>query len=614
MRYFLRIQHRNLTVNKTPKNHTLIESYLPIKTVFQTSNQIFLQTYRYDTNDKSIIQSHWEQPFYEDDKGFLFIGGYVLNRLKYSNANGIMAPTPKEIYDIVKVNADNLYDFFKGSYYLILFNKENEKLTIYSSPMNVFPAFYSFESDIFIFTNILEFILQEKNTIEIDSTGLIEFSLFDHTIGNKTIYKDIFSPLGGTKIELQHGKCSESLVYDVSRWINKKPKTRKSSINEINKVLDQTIQNYIAPIDNFNISLTGGFDGRLNFSFLKPYQYKKAQAFSYGKKESLQISIPQMISKKLGFKYKSVLLETDFVERYADLGMAAILLTSGITPYRRANYLYGYNVIKDFSRNCIIGQCDLIRPLYTNPAGAIFNQFSKTIFFSKDFNKFEDQFKRIANIGYVNEELFSPEVALTIYNDISARYLTPYSNFSEKERYFIFLYSESMIKFWQTECHLVDFFVDDFISFSDLDYIEILSTTKYFGLYKGIFATNQYKRRKAHDLYIDLMKINNNRLNHIVTDRMFKPIWLNYGLLGYIIAYLGKEKSKRRRSKFGNDTFGELEWSSKFYEKYKGEIYQNNTLFKNLSLTNNPYESDNTYRFDRHISLKLWLQHAGINL
>jgi hypothetical protein len=479
--------------------------------------------------------------------------------------------------------------------------------------MNLYPVFFTIQSGELIFSNILEFVLKAKKTIEINDQSIVEFALFDHSIGMGTLYKDVFSIPGGVKILIENDTFRKDIVYDLSKWIHKKPKSRKDSLHEINQVLTSVISNYTSNVKNFNISLTGGFDGRLNFSFIKPHDYARLQTFSYGKSSSLQLTIPQKISNSLGFHYKPVFLDDEFTNQYAELGDEVIKLSGGITPFMRANYLFAYGKIKDFSRNCIIGQCDMIRPLYTNPAGSVFNNYSHDFFYKSGFQKFLKDYNYIGKNGFLNQNLFSIDIADRIYKNISSQYISGYKEFSNDEQYFLFLYKESLMKFWQTECHIVDLLVDDFISFADLDYIETLSTSAYFGLYKGIFARNQIKRRKAHDLYIDLMTLNNNSLNNFITDRFFKPKWLKYGYLGYLIATLGKQRANSRKKQLGNDTFGGETWSAKFYNRFRSELMCENKYFNLLNMgSNRPYSDDNNYRLNRHFSLKLWLDQLGL--
>jgi hypothetical protein len=419
--------------------------------------------------------------------------------------------------------------------------------------------------------------------------------------------------IGGQKLTFVQNKINEETIYDLSRWITKKPKSKKTSLEEINATLTRHISEFVDSVKRFNLSLTGGFDGRLNLSFVKHSDFKKLQAFSYGKKDSLQISIPQKISSKLKFLYKPILLDHEFEGNYSKFGMDAIINSGGITPFIRANYPYAYSKISAFSRNCIIGQCDVIRPLFTNPAGAIFNSFSKNIFFGKDDSDFYFACNKLSKEGFLNQQLFTKDIIESIYNAVRNAYIIPYVELTANEQFYIFLLKESMLKFWHTECHIVDLYVNDFISFSDLDYLETISGTEYFGLYKGIFATNQFQRRKGHDLYYDLMKINNNVLNNIITDRFFKPKWIGKSYFGYFMIAFGKLRLKQRLKRLGDDTFGGLSWSKHFYLDFNNEIYADNQYFNLNNLKRNePYQDNNRHRLDRHISIKLWLQYIGL--
>ncbi len=613
MRFFLKIDIEGNEIRQNELHYEYLNKYLPIEDVVKNIKGIYLKILKYKVRKAGIIEKNWEKPYFNNDEYFIFIAGYVLNRIKESDRTNIIVPKPEQILNIILKTKDNHYNYLKGCYYILLFEKTTKKITIYSSPMYLYPVFYTLKNNVLVFSNVLSYIINDLDKKEINEQGIIEFSLFDHTIGFKTIYKNLYTITGGKKIELKKNFLKESIVYDISRWIHSNPRSKKESLENINYILKKVIYNYVSNVEKFNISLTGGFDGRLNFSMIHPKDYQKLQAFSYGKIGSLQISIPEKISRTLGFRYIPVKLDKDFENQYSALGYETILLSGGITPFIRANYLYSYNKISDYSRNCLIGQCDMIRPLYNNPAGAIFNEFTNSIFLYENYDKFLENYKILKNNGYVNKILFNKKWEKVIYDEIVSYFVDDYYGLSNKERLFLFLYKESMIKFWQTECHVVDLFVDDFIPFSDLDFIEELASSQYFGLYKGIFAKNQFQRRKAHDLYIDLMDMNNRLLNNIITDRFFKPKWLKYGILGYLIAFIGKQKSRRYYNRVGNDTFGEESWTKLFYNSYSKLLNKKNSLFSNNLSKRNVYKDDNAYRFDRHISLKLWLDYIGIS-
>lgn len=569
-------------------------------------------TYMYETDDKSIVEANWDKPYYYNDDYFLFIGGHVFYRISEADKTGRYVPSPEEVLKIILLYDGNHFEILKGNYHFLLFNRKNKKATIYSSPLSLYPAWYFKEKGKLTVSNILESILRMKEKVKIDTQGLVEFSLFDHSIGTRTLYQDIFQLSGGYKRTVTEIEGKEELFYDVVKWKTDKPLARKDSLHEIDNILKRHISEFTGSVKKFNISLTGGFDGRLNFSFINKADYSRLQAFSYGMKKSLQLQIPDAISSKLHFSYKGVVLGDQFEKQFADLGMDSILLTGGVTPFVRANYPYGYNQVNVFSRNCMLGQCDFIRPLYTNPAGAIFNTYTHEIFYGNDPLKFYDACRSLSKAGFLNEVLFTDEIVEMIYQYINETYILPYPDLNNNERYYFFLVKESMLKFWQTECHLVDLFVNDFISFSDLDYIESLSKSEYFGLYKGIFASNQFERRSGQDLYADLMHINNNDLNEIITDRLYKPKWIRKGTHGYLMIALGKLRANYRKRKTGNDTFSG-DWSDLFYGKFKAEIDRQVMLFNTSNLNNSkPYSDDNKFRYDRHISLKLWLQYMNL--
>jgi hypothetical protein len=612
MRYFIKIDLQNKPVPKTGLEHARLQKYLPLKTVHKTGPSVFLQTFRYESRGSGVIDANWERPFFENNAFFMFVGGHVLFRLNAAEKSGTVVPTPEEICELIVREGENHYRYLKGNYYLLLVDKKKGSIVIYSSPLSLYPVYFTLQADVLAFSNILEWVLPESAPIAVNVQGLVEFALFDHPLGMNTLYRNIHAISGGTRIDISNNRFKETVVYDIAQWIHGKPISRREALPEISHVLRRVMADYTAPVSRFNLSLTGGFDGRLNLSLIHERDYPRMQTFSYAKSGSLQLSIPKKISEALGFGYKPILLDEEFVGQYAELGHETIMVSEGITPFIRANYLYGYGKLIDFSRYCILGQCDMIRPLYTNPAGAIFNKYSRGIFYQKNFADFLLDFNRLRENGFLKKDLFSDEMAEMIFNHVKDRYVTKYPQFTDPERYFLFLYKESMVKFWQTECHVVDLLVDDFISFADLDYLETLAASEYFGLYKGIFAANQFKRRTAHDLYIDLMALNNDRLNDFSTDRLFKPKWLKYGLLGLVAAFVGKNRAKRRFEKSGNDTFGGLDWSNLFYDRYKNEIKRENELFELKNMANQPYADDNLYRLDRHLSLKLWFDHLHI--
>ncbi len=613
MRFFLSIDLNKKEHKIYSFKNALISKFLTVERTIKPSPNTILTTLRYDRIKPGLIEKNWDNPSYNNDDFFIFIGGHVLYRNAF-RTNEKIVPAPIDVLSIINELAEDHYSILKGNYYIILYNKLLSKISIYSSPMFMHPAFYSFRNNHLIFTNYLD-SFKEYIPISLDNQGLLEFSLFDHCLHTRTIYSGIYSVQGGYLTEFFENRKNEKLIYDVAKWSTDKPLKRKEALQSINQSLKTSIGDYIQSTDKFNISLTGGFDGRLNFSFINESDYGRLKARSYGITGSSQILIPQGVSKKLDFDYEPVLLDNEFEKSYSKDGLNSIYLTCGITGFNRAIYPYAYKKFSNFSRSCILGQCDMIRPLFNNPAGVIFNEFSWPIFFD-DFETYRRKVMNFSKHTFLNETFFTDENIKNIYNEIHQRYCHNYSGMSEKLQFYFFLFKESLMKYWHTEFHLVDIFVDDYVSFADLDYLELLFDSEYAGIYKGLLAKNQFRRKSPHDLYVDLMALNNDKLNYLYNDRHFKPGWLKFGFAGWAFAAAAKKTGSFKYRKIKNDTFNADKWAAIFYKENRKEVIRNSSLYNNENIMNSIYKSNwdtgLSYRLNRAVSQKLWLQHNSL--
>ncbi len=609
MRYFLSINLNCKSAFNYSFENTELAKHLTIEKSFSPEKWINLTVRKYDREKAGLIEYNWENPCYNNDSYFIFIGGSVLFRNEFRTENK-KVPSPSEILSIITEYGDNHYKILKGNYYIILVNKNDMSIKLYSSPMFMYPAFFYFENGVFIFTNDLNAF---KNFIPltINKQGLVEMELFDHCLHTGTIYNEIKSVQGGYLLEFKDEGTTDKLVYDISKWYKTQPESKKIALPKIDSALKTCINDWADSTDTFNISLTGGFDGRLNLAFIEKEKYESLHAVQYGLQGSSQLEIPMKIAKELGFKCDPVILNEEFIRQFNEMAMLCINLTGGVTGFNRAVYPYAYNRIKDFSRSCILGQCDMIRPLYNNPAGVIFNEFSKAIFFEnkETFMKNVNEYKKKS---FVNSDYYTEENIDNIYLEVKKRYQNNYSMLSKELQFYFFLLKESLMKYWHTEFHIVSVYVDDYTSFADLDYLEILFNSHYAGIYKGLLAKNQFGRKNPHDLYVDLTQINNRQLNYFKNDRFIKPIWLKYGKLGLAFAAIVKKISKSVSTKPKNDTFDMENWSSKFYKEFDHLILEDSVHFNSERIRNElkrkQTDEGQSYRFNRIISQKIWLK------
>lgn len=608
MRYFLSINTQGRTANRFGYENTKLAELLSEKKSLQIDYNIFLTTLQYSREQPGLIEANWNEPYYNDASEFLFIGGSIIYRNSRAVSCGSV-PTPDAVLNVLK-NNKFIHCEFKGNFYIVYYNKQKNVITIYSSVLIMHPAYYSlsYNGD-FVFTNSLV-VFPKIQPCKINKQALLEHELFDHSISDRTFYDGVKAVEGGMKIEISSGIEKKELIYDISKWYTKSPQTKKETLLAIKESLETSIGYYLNRTERFNISLTGGFDGRLNFSFINKKLYPRLRAVSYGIWGSKQIKIPKFISKKLKFSYSPIYFDNEFNENYSRLGNLTVELTGGLTGFNRAVYPFAYEKIASYSRSCIIGQCDMIRPLFGNPAGIIINRFNKEIFYGS-----RDAFLRLGKdfiaSAFIKPDFFSDELLCNIYDEIKTKYIDCYRNLSSDFQFYFYLLKESLMKYWQTEFHIVDLYIDDYVSFADLDYLELLFNSEYAGLYKGLFADNQIGRRNPHDLYIDLMSLNNNKLNYFFNDRYFMPGWLKFGKLGWIIS--GAAKKIGRYLDKGDDTFNAKYWTKLYYEGNSDSIKEKSLFYEVSNIENamkkmEKLSPEDLYKLNRAISLKYWLK------
>jgi hypothetical protein len=611
MRYSLSIslsQNQEKLSNFDFSKSVLAEELLQHQSII-FGNSISVSTAHYDRKVPGLVEANWSEPYFDNEKIFLFIGGYIITRNDYVKEFGDV-PSPKLVADFLYSGfAEDLYQKFKGNYYILYFDKEQNTVQVFSAPLVIHPVFYTFKEGVIQFSNFMG-AFSDVNIDNVNKKSLVEFVLFDHTLANSTLYTNVFTCMGGEQTIFYQDRIERKIIYDLVKWYTIKPLSRKKALPRIKDALRKSIDVYLSKTKEFNSSLTGGFDGRLNLALIPKDRYQDTQAISYGIKGSSNINIPIKITQTFNIKHKPIYLDQDFENQYSDLGLKSIYLTGGHTGFHRAMYPYAYSIMSNYSRSCILGQCDMIRPLYTNPAGIVFNEPSRSVFFGT-YQDFIIESKKSLSSSIIKIDNVEDEILKSIYEEIQSRYITPYSNLNNKLSYYFYLYKEGLVKFWQTEFHLVDIFIDDYVSFADLDYLELLFSSKYAGIYKGLLADNQASRRRGQDLYVDLMTLNNNKLNSFLVDRGYKPKWLKFGYLGWAFSGAIKIiKSKLKKEK--DDTFRSNRWTSIWIKSNKDLVMNPNKFFdldkikeKSVDI---PKEKE-LHTFVRALSLKVWLDY-----
>ena len=140
----------------------------------------------------------------------------------------------------------------------------------------------------------------------INQNAQLELTMSGFVIGNKTIYKYLYSLKAGEIVLLSTNTHEYLQYFRYYGEINNK------SFNEYLKELTEVTLNIFSKMLNqignrqIIISLSAGYDSRLVASILKYLGAKNVKCYTYGTPGNFEAKIAKLISQKLGYKWKFV--------------------------------------------------------------------------------------------------------------------------------------------------------------------------------------------------------------------------------------------------------------------------------------------------------------------
>ena len=221
-----------------------------------------------DTIDKSI------QPVItENGRYIISFNGQIYNIKEIKKKFDL----PKEILldtTIISILCNKLGIKFineiDGMFALIIYDKIDKKIISIRDNTGQKPLYYFFDKKNFILSSEINPILKSiKKNVEVD-LDFNEHLRFICSIGEKTVYKNIFKCLPGQKIEFDLKTNNLSKSFFNHNLVKKEAK--------LENLLSQTIQNHLQTNQKIIINLSGGIDS--NIILHESLKSKKIEALS----------------------------------------------------------------------------------------------------------------------------------------------------------------------------------------------------------------------------------------------------------------------------------------------------------------------------------------------
>jgi len=494
----------------------------------------------------------------ENEKYSLFLHGKVFYRKEYSHDSTGSISEQDLLYQLV-MNGESFLKKLKGEFLIFLYDSQNKSVKLYTDQLHAYTYYYYFSDSLLIisssFSEIISILRDNNIQLKINNHALIEYYLFDYILNNETFIENIYETGPGEIIELKKNKISIDKHYDVFKDLNfSGPDTDQIAGIEILKdVFNHNVNISIQRPETIAVALTGGYDSRSLIASLGN-NFKEYQYYSYGKPESWDIMIPQLIADKIGLNYKPFLLGSEFEEQFTELGEKALMLSDGTGRLTNANYVYIYSSFFPGKSSIMTGLfgSELIKRI-SGPNLAM-NSKVLALLTSKDLEKTViSQLKDTWQDNFFSQEFINP-LAEAVISKVLAHELVN-NRLPQNQKVFLHFLRLGIPKYFQKELKIQSPWVSNLHPFFDLDFINALMKTPFPNVYSWNLKKSLVKNLKTHKLYgalIDQKPV----LSEFISTHGFKPKYLRHKIYTPLLAmdfYRYKKKIKADSSMTFND-------------------------------------------------------------
>lgn len=238
------------------------------------------------------LNSFWKE--YKNEKVIFFLKGYIYSHKIEEITNILEDITQDEIEKF-------LYSL--NGHFSIIVKKDNFSFIAVDKVRST-PLFFTQLEDIFyIDYNPKNLVSKVGFNKQVRNDASLEISMSGFTIGNKTLYKNLYSLKAGEFVIFENNNYKYIQYYKYFGEIQ--DKIYMEYINELYEVTLNIFRKMLKEIGKRQIiiPLSAGNDSRLVVSALKHLGAENVKCYSYGKEGNFEAKIAKLIAKKLGYEW-----------------------------------------------------------------------------------------------------------------------------------------------------------------------------------------------------------------------------------------------------------------------------------------------------------------------
>lgn len=411
----------------------------------------------------------------------------------------------------------------KGTFYIIRINHDAQSIEVASSIFGIFPVFYAEKDEDFFASSDLQLLVHAANiTPHISRRFILETVLFNYPLFDRTIYEEVRNLPANSKLQFKKGKLQVQKYLDITALFQQNPIPYRKHINHLSDFLIDTIREYF-PKEHFNITFTGGFDGRTLVSCAK-YHNAGFSTFSLGSIKNDDVYLPLEHAARLGITHHPVYLdEPGYIGSFLDHARDLLDQSAALTNISYTHFLYASGKMAANSNYLLtgFGGSEIFRSL--DIRGAVTSHELVDFF---EFTRNKDWVARIRNsekLRLLHEDIVRQELGPLI-DELSDYQDRTSGDMSLNERIYIYLYEEIFRKVFGPVITSMSGNMNVRNPYFDYAFNAELLKYSIAGLYSKFFVRNPAKRYKGQVLYGHVIKKTSPLLAGLVTGKGYRPV------------------------------------------------------------------------------------------
>lgn len=214
--------------------------------------------------------------------------------------------------------------------FILYINKQNAQLILVNDIYGIYPIYYSNVGENFIISNDYNGLIKLQNSAKIDIRGVYDFILFNYTLNDRTLFKNISQLGGGFVINSKKNLSSISItkISDIAELLDQGER-KQLDIDNLNQALINHLTDDIDLKLPIELTLSGGFDSKVILSLLLNQKLDFA-SFTYGLNGSVDYIAAQSTAQQFHIPHRLIELKSFSLDEMDDQIKSFIKCTPGL--------------------------------------------------------------------------------------------------------------------------------------------------------------------------------------------------------------------------------------------------------------------------------------------